>query len=179
MIDVPVSAVTTPAAPTVPPNTPAVEAARHLRRADVRAVVVRDAGTVVGIVTESDIVAVVAEGGTNPPVESFMSAPVVTVESATPVGLAADRMRDAGVTCLPVVDSEGSKTPRADSEERRSSGNRPRAGDGEGAGNDGRYRGLVTRADIAPYLSRHRLEIDWQGDPLSLDGAGAPDAATE
>jgi CBS domain-containing protein len=148
VIDVPVSAVMTESEPTVPPDTPAVETARRLRRADIRAVVVRDADAVTGIVTESDIVAVVAEGGTNPPVESFMSTPVVTVEPATPVGLAADRMRDAGVTCLPVVDG-------------------------------GEYHGLVTRADVAPYLSRHRLDVDWEGDPLSLDGTGTPERSAE
>lgn len=154
MIDVPVSAVMTETAPTVSPTATAVEAATRLRRADVSALVVRDGSAIVGIVTESDIVAVVAEGGENPPVESFMSTPVVTVKATTPVGLAADRMRDAGVARLPVV---------GDSDD----------------DNDG-YRGLVTRDDIAPYLSRHRLDIDWQGDPLSLDGTGTPDTvATE
>jgi CBS domain-containing protein len=208
MIDVPVSAVMTEAAPTVPPDTTAVEAARRLRRADVHAVVVSDGDALVGIVTESDIVAVVAEGGENPPVESFMSSPVVTATSTTPVGLAADRMRDAGVTRLPVVDSEAATPPRADgeavgsearsatsnrtesgdsveqrstssrtqsddSEDRRSSGNRPQAGA------DGRYRGLVTQADIAPYLSRHRLDVDWEGDPLSLDGTETPERSAD
>jgi CBS domain-containing protein len=149
MIDVPVSAVMTECAPTVPPTTTAVEAATRLRRADVCAVVVHDSSDgIVGIVTESDIVAVVAEGGENPSVESFMSTPVVTVEPSTPVGLAADRMRDAGVARLPV------------------------------AGGEAGYRGLVARADVAPYLSRHRLDIDWQGDPLSLDGTGTPDTVT-
>jgi CBS domain-containing protein len=148
MIDVPVSAVMTEAAPTVPSDTTATGAARRLRRADVHAVVVSDGDGIVGIVTESDIVAVVAEGGENPPVRSFMSAPVVTVGPTTPVGLAADRMRDAGVTRLPVVE-------------------------------DGTYRGLVTGADVAPYLSRHRLDVDWQGDPLSLDGAGTPERSAE
>jgi CBS domain-containing protein len=187
MIDVPVSAVMTERAPTVSPTTPAVEAASRLRRADVCALIVRDSGdTVVGIVTESDIVAVVAEGGENPPVESFMSTPVVTIDSTMPVGLAADRMRDAGVERLPVVDREASETPRADgdavdSEEPRSSIRRPPADDNRTTSGDvGALRGLVSRDDVAPYLSRHRLDIDWQGDPLSLDGTGTPDtAATE
>ena len=182
MIDVPVSAVMTEAAPTVPPDTTTVEAARHLRRPDVHALVVSDGDVVAGIVTEADVVAVVAEGGENPTVESFMSSPVVTVESTTPVGLAADRMRDAGVARLPVVDSvaqratsnratpgdsEAGEPPREDSE----AGEPPRT--------DGRYLGLVTRADIAPYLSRHRLDVDWEGDPLSLDGTGTPERSAE
>lgn len=149
MIDVPVSAVMTEAIPTVPPDTTTTDAACRLRRADVPAVVVGDGdGGVAGIVTESDVVAVVAEGGGNPPVESFMSSPVVTVESTVPVGIAADRMRDAGVVRLPVVE-------------------------------DGRYLGLVTRADVAPYLSRHRLDVDWEGDPLSLEGTGTPEQSAE
>lgn len=109
------------------------------------ALVVCDATeTVVGIMTESDIVAVVAERGGNRPVESFMSTPVVTIVPSTPVGIAADRMRDAGITLLPVVDDEDA------------------------------YRGLVTRADLAPHLSRHRLDITWNGDPLTLDTTDAP-----
>jgi CBS domain-containing protein len=174
MIDVPVSAVMTESVPVVSPTTPTVEAATRLRRADVSALIVDDGNAVVGIVTESDVVAVVAEGGQNPPVEAFMSTPVITVDSTTPVGLAADRMRDAGVARLPVVDGEMSETSRRDSEGRSSSSS------GAGAGDTGELRGLVSRDDVAPYLSRHRLDIDWQGDPLSLDGTGTPDtAATE
>ncbi|AXG07467.1 CBS domain-containing protein [Haloplanus rubicundus] len=163
MIDVPVSAVMTEAVPTVSPDTTAAEAASHLRRADVHAVVVAAGDGVEGIVTESDVVAVVAEGGGNPTVDSFMSSPVVTISPTTPVGLAADRMRDAGVTCLPVVDGAESGVPDA----------RPESGNG------GRPLGLVTRADIAPYLSRHRLDVDWEGDPLSLDGTGTPERSAE
>jgi CBS domain-containing protein len=150
VIDVPVSAVMTESTPSVSPTATAAEVAGHLRRSDVPAVVVRDdGGDVVGMVTDSDVVAVVAEGGGNPPVSSFMSAPVVTVAPSTPVGLAADRMRDAGVARLPVVDD------------------------------DARYRGVVVRDDVAPYLSRHRLEIDWDDEPLSLDGSGGPGTTAE
>lgn len=145
MIDIPVASVMTETAPIVPPETSTVEAARHLRQVDVPALVVCDpTETVVGIVTESDIVAVVAERGGNRPVESFMSTPVATTRPSTSVGIAADRMRDAGVTLLPVV-------------------------------HDDTYRGLVTRADLAPHLSRHRLDIDWNGDPLALDTTDASD----
>jgi CBS domain-containing protein len=162
MIDVPVSAVMTDDVPIVPPDTPATEAAGHLRRADVHAVVVVGDG-VEGIVTESDIVAVVAEGGGNPTVDSFMSSPVASISPTTPVGLAADRMRDAGVTRLAVVNgaASGSSAVRTESDD------------------GGRPLGLVTRADIAPYLSRHRLDVDWDGDPLSLDGTGTPERSAE
>jgi CBS domain-containing protein len=148
VIDVPVSAAMTDAVTSVSPGAGTVEVADRLRRSEVAAVVVTDAtGSVVGIVTESDVVAVVAEGGTDPPVESFMSSPVVTTSPSTPVGLAADRMRDAGVSRLPVVDD------------------------------DGGHVGLVVRDDLLPYLSRHRLEIDWTGDALSLEGSRGPASA--
>lgn len=148
MINIPVSAVMSDAASVVSPDTTTVEAAQELRRPDVRALVVCDvAGTVVGIVTEADIVAVVAERGGNRPIESFMSTPVKTTTPSTPISLAADTMRDAGVTQLPVVA-------------------------------DGTYTGLVTQDTLAPYLSRHRLEIDWNGKPLSLDKTDAANTIT-
>lgn len=135
----------TEAVQTVPPGTTTVEAARHLRKVDVPALVVSDGPVPVrGIVTESDIVAVVAERGGNRPVESFMSSPVVTTNPSTPVGRAGDLMSDAGVTVLPVVEDD---TPPV---------------------------GIVTRDDLAPHLSRYRLDIDWTGDPLTLDGTETP-----
>jgi CBS domain-containing protein len=144
VIDVPVSSVMSDEAPSVTRGAGTVEVADLLRRSTVAAVVVLDeSGAVDGIVTESDVVAVVAEGGDDPAVESFMSTPVVTTSPSTPVGLAADRMRDAGVSRLPVVE-------------------------------DGAYLGLVDRDDLAPYLSRHRLEIDWSGDALSLSESRGP-----
>lgn len=149
MIDIPVASVIVGAAPSVPPETATVKAASQLRQPDVPALVVCDsAESVVGLVTESDIVAVVAERGGNRPVESYMSSPVVTTLPSTPIGSAADRMRDAGITLLPVVDDEAN------------------------------YEGLVTQDALAPYLSHHRLEIDWEGDPLSIEETGAPDAPT-
>ncbi|WP_338739590.1 CBS domain-containing protein [Haloplanus salilacus] len=74
------------------------------------------------------------------PVSSVMA-------DVAPVGLAADRMRDDGVSRLPVVDD------------------------------DGTYVGLVVRDDLLPYLSRHRLEIDWTGETLSLEGSQGPVSA--
>lgn len=146
MIDVPVSSVMTDDGLRVAPDTSAVEAAQFLRKPDVQTLIVCDAeGEVVGVVTESDIVAVVAERGGNPRVDSFMSTPVVTTSPAVPLGLAADCMQDAGVRTLPVLD-------------------------------DGTYEGIVTREALAPYLSRNRLAIDWDSDPLSLDGTAPSDA---
>lgn len=145
MIDVPVSSVMTKPTPSVPPETSIVEAASRLRQPNTPAIVVCDTEkTVIGVVTESDIVAVVAERGGDRSIESFMSRPVVTTTPSTPVRRAADQMRKAGITLLVVVDD------------------------------DTTYKGLVTRDSIAPYLSRHRLEITWKGKPLSLNGRDTP-----
>ena len=152
MIEIPVSTAVTDTAPVVDSDCSVRAAACHLRDPEVPAVVVRDSpGEIDGIVTESDVVAIVAEGGFSHSVASCMSSPVVTVRPSTPVGLAADRMRDVGITLLAVVDE------------------------------DDEYHGLVTRDSLAPYLSRQRLGITWNGDPLALDeesaDAESPDAA--
>lgn len=145
MIDLPIAAVATAAAPEVSPATSTVEAASRLRRPDVPALVVCDDESVVGVVTESDVVAAVAERGTERTVESYMSSPVVTARPSTPIGIAADRMRDAGITLLAVVE-------------------------------DGAYEGIVTRRSLRPYVSRRRLAVDWDGEPLSLDEPNSADA---
>jgi len=107
MIDIPVSSVMVEEFVAVSPDASAVEAAEKLRDPDVPALVVCDSReTAVGIVTESDIVAVVAEHGDNPPIESFMSRPLVTARPDTSVASAAQRMRNAGVSILPVVETE-------------------------------------------------------------------------
>jgi CBS domain-containing protein len=107
MIDVPVVEAMTDTAPVVASDRPIPDAAELLRAPDVPALVVReDPDEVTGIVTESDVVAAVAEGAAALAVATCMSTPVVTVTPSTPVGLAADRMRKAGVTRLPVVDDE-------------------------------------------------------------------------
>lgn len=90
--------------PTVTPSTPAVEAARRLRERAGSGLVVVDHDTVVGVVSDSDIVALVAEECTDLPVGAFMSTPPVTASPEMTVAAAADRMREAGVRHLPVVE---------------------------------------------------------------------------
>lgn len=147
MIDIPVIREASDRAPEIQSDCQIDHAASVLRDPDVPALLVRDSSDeLAGIVTESDIVATVAEGGVAHEVRSCMSTPVVTIPPTTPIGLAADRMREAGVSVLPVVEESGE------------------------------YHGLVTRTALAPYLSRQRLDITWDGDPLVLDDA-SPDAA--
>lgn len=104
MIDVPVSSALIERSPLIAPTTTTTEAAEQLRNPETPALFVHEDGDLRGVVTESDIVATIAEGGENPPVQAYMSAPVQTVSPTQSVGLAADKMRDAGVTVLAVVD---------------------------------------------------------------------------
>ncbi|MDS0475346.1 CBS domain-containing protein [Natrinema sp. 1APR25-10V2] len=138
MIETTVETVSLESARTISPETPLTEAAQQLRRTEVPALVVLSDESIVGIVTESDIVALVAETDEQPPVRQFMSTPVTTITPDATLSEAAETMRTAGVKHLPVID-------------------------------DGVYRGLLSAATLAPYLSRHRLEIEWEDEPMSLE----------
>jgi CBS domain-containing protein len=103
MIETAVDTVDVGSPPTVSLETPATDVARELRDPEVPAVPVLDDGTVVGIVTESDVVAMVAETGDRPPVEAIMSTPVSTIAPTATLAEAATVMRIDGVKHLPVV----------------------------------------------------------------------------
>lgn len=104
MIELTVGDVPTGSARTLAPGTPVTEAAQVLRDPAVSALVVLDEDTVVGIVTESDFVALVAEDPDECSVDAIMSTPVVAVSSTASITAAANRMRETGVKRLPVVD---------------------------------------------------------------------------
>ncbi|ELY68052.1 CBS domain-containing protein [Natrinema versiforme] len=138
MIETTVEAVDLRSPPTITPETPAKVAAQSLRRPTVSALPVLEDESVVGIVTESDLVALVAETDDRPATRAIMSAPVTTVSPTATIADAAETMRTNGVKHLPVVD-------------------------------DGVYRGLLSAHTLAPYLPRHRLEIEWRDEPLRLE----------
>lgn len=105
MIELTVTDVPTSSAHTLAPGTPVTEAAQALRDPAVSALVVLDdEDAVVGIVTESDFVALVAEDPDDCSVDTIMSTPVVAVSSTVSITAAAKRMRETGVKYLPVVD---------------------------------------------------------------------------
>ncbi|WP_436345090.1 CBS domain-containing protein [Natronorubrum sp. FCH18a] len=146
MIETPIERVLTRTIRAIQPATSVSEAAQRLRDPDVSVLVVLEDETVVGIVTESDIVAFVAETLEPHPVEAVMSTPVTTISPSESVTTAAETMRANGVKHLPVVEG-------------------------------GTYCGHVSISTLAPYLSRHRLEIDWQDDPIRIgadDSSGIP-----
>lgn len=103
MIDTPVEAVRLRSPPPVAPETPVPEAANHLREPDVPALPVLADGTLVGIVTDSDLVALLAETDDRPAVRAIMSTPVTTITPTATLHDAAETMRAAGVKHLPVV----------------------------------------------------------------------------
>jgi CBS domain-containing protein len=141
MIQTTIDAVGVSRPPTISPDTPVDEAATYLRRAEVSALPVLADGAVAGIVTASDLVAMVAETAERPAVRAIMSTPVTTISPTATVCDAAERMRAEGVKHLPVVTDDG-------------------------------YRGLLSVADLAPYLPRYSLDIEWQAEPLSVETDG-------
>ncbi len=146
MIPTPVETVLSRPANTLPRTAKASEAARRLRDPHVPAVVVLDErDEVAGIVTDSDLVALVAEACEDVPVADIVSGPVVTVSPEESVRTAARRMRESGVAHLVVVE-------------------------------DGICCGLVTRDALAPHVSRHTLDVEWQGEPLRVEGPAPSEA---
>lgn len=142
MIDPQIEPAITLDARIVDPSTPIDEAAAHLRVPSVPALVVRDeADDLVGIVTESDLVALLAETDDLTTVATAMSAPVTTIRPTATVTEAAATMREAGVKHLPVVDDRGA------------------------------YHGLVSTTTLAPYRSRRSLDVEWTDEPLRVDAS--------
>ena len=72
-------------------------------------VVAPGTGEVMGIVTESDIMQQVAAGADigSVRVESFLSTPVITVDSSESIHTAAETMKTHSIRRLPVVDESG------------------------------------------------------------------------
>lgn len=107
-----------------------VAAARTLSAHDIGSLVVTQGGDVAGIVTESDVVRVVAGGGDpeGVAVADVMSAPVVTVAADCAVHEAAERLRDNDIKKLPVAE-------------------------------DGDLVGIVTASDLARYVPEYRLRV--------------------
>jgi acyl dehydratase/CBS domain-containing protein len=123
LVPLPVSSVMNAPARTATSDTTIVDAARRLRDEGIGSLVVEDGDRAVGIVTESDVVAVTAEGGdtTALTVGDVMSSPLVTVRSDANIEAAVERLRTHGIKKLPVVD-------------------------------DGVLLGIVTTTDLANYI---------------------------
>ncbi|KAA9399084.1 CBS domain-containing protein [Haloarcula sp. CBA1130] len=91
---------------TIGPDAPVVKAAQRLRDEDIGSLVVEDDGGCVGIITESDIVAVTAaEGDTRAlTVGDVMAKELVTVSPDADIETAVERLRTNNIKKLPVVE---------------------------------------------------------------------------
>ena len=153
LVPVTIREVMSPTVQTISRDLDVAAVAELLHRADIgSAVVVEDSearsasdsraqsgdGEPVGIVTESDVVGLVAEGHDPSTVTAAdcMSTPVVTVDADESIEAAVDHFREHTIKKLPVVE---------DSEARSASGNRTQSGDGD-------LVGIVTTTDTSYYL---------------------------
>ncbi|MDS0259867.1 CBS domain-containing protein [Haloarcula sp. S1CR25-12] len=91
---------------TITPGSPIVEAATRLRDEGIGSLVVERNGECVGIITESDIVAVTAEEGDTREltVGDVMATALVTIAPEADLEVAVDRLRTHGIKKLPVVE---------------------------------------------------------------------------
>lgn len=110
MIDQSVADVMTYSVQTITEETTASEVARLFARDGIGSAVVIDPETddLLGIVTESDIMYQVATGAdtTAVRVSSFMTTPVITINSTECIHTAATLMTDHSIRRLPVVDAD-------------------------------------------------------------------------
>lgn len=103
----PLAVMMRPVTQTILPEATACEAARQMRAAKVGAVLVRKGIHYLGIVSEADLVRKVLAEAAAPdqvPVQSVMSAPLITIDVAASAHDASDLMAQAGIRHLAVVD---------------------------------------------------------------------------
>lgn len=123
----------------VPEGTTMTDAARILSQKSIGSLIIGDE-RILGIVTESDVVAAVGEG-LNPEtaVSELMSDPVVTVRRSESVRTAAERMGHNGVKKLPVVEN-------------------------------GQAVGIITTTDLALHLPDYQVNMAHQAEADIVDG---------
>jgi CBS domain-containing protein len=89
----------------VEPGASIEDAAKKMKEADTGAILVVDGDDLKGIVTDRDIVVnAIAEGKTDAKIEDVASTDTTTIEPDADLGDAIEKMREAKVRRLPVVD---------------------------------------------------------------------------
>lgn len=89
---------------TVERDSPVSAAARTLYDDRIGSLLVESDGSIVGIVTETDVVGVVARGGSGAtPVGEIMSEELITIDRSARIEEAAERMARHGIKKLPVT----------------------------------------------------------------------------
>lgn len=101
------------------PGTSVWDALQTMEEAAIHELPVVDGGQLVGIVTQRDLERMLGPRAQNPPpadmpdvrsrptVDSCMSSPVISVREQTPLADACQRMADARISTLPVLDESG------------------------------------------------------------------------
>ncbi|HVE91218.1 MAG TPA: citrate synthase [Actinomycetota bacterium] len=109
MAEIRLGEIMTPDPLTTPPQATLAEAASAMRERKVGSTVVCDQGTVVGILTERDLVRAAGDGAdpNSTRVEQWMTRSPVTMTPADDITHALDRMLDRGFRHLPILDGEG------------------------------------------------------------------------
>jgi CBS domain-containing protein len=110
MDDVFVAQLMTSDPKTVSPDTLVEDAANTMLEAGIGSVlVVDDDGTLEGILTTTDFVKIVAERQPKDqtPVSEYMSTDILTTDAQEPIEQVADRLIEAGIHHMPVVDDDG------------------------------------------------------------------------
>ncbi|WP_247010416.1 CBS domain-containing protein [Halorientalis litorea] len=108
LVPVTISEVMSPEVSTVGPDVSATDVATRLFEEDIGSVVVVRDGAPVGIVTESDMVRLLAQGNDAAGVTAAdcMSAPPITIDRHESLELAVERLREHGIKKLPVTDGD-------------------------------------------------------------------------
>jgi len=108
LVPVTIREVMNPTVETIPPDLPAIEAARLLHEEDIGSVIVVRDGNPVGVLTESDVVRLVAQqrDATELTAADCMSAPPITVGIDDALELAVEQFREYNVKKLPVMDGD-------------------------------------------------------------------------
>ena len=109
MDDVFVAQLMTSDPKTVSPDTLVEDAANMMLDAGIGSVLVVDDDRLQGILTTTDFVQIVAERKPKDqtPVSEYMSTDVLTTDAQEPIEQVADRLIEAGIHHLPVVDDDG------------------------------------------------------------------------
>ncbi|MFT5489490.1 MAG: CBS domain-containing protein [Alphaproteobacteria bacterium] len=94
----------------VAPEMTALDAISTMNEAGIGALLIGDSADPVGIVTERDIVRLIAQAGSSAlsqPVSEAMSSPVVTLPASSPVYRAVARLQRLGFRHIPATDAQG------------------------------------------------------------------------
>jgi CBS domain-containing protein len=92
---------------TIPKEATLLETAILMREVRVGAVIVEDGGSLVGIISETDLVRKGIAEGRNPglvKVHTIMSSPIITIDIDRPASEASDLMSEKGIRHLAVTD---------------------------------------------------------------------------